>query len=57
MRWGVQSRRRHCRRRRRRRQRLEEIAELSSVRLMYSYDPRMRKLAALLLLQSIPMYM
>jgi hypothetical protein len=32
-------------------------APLSSVRLMYSYGPRMRTLAALLLLQSIPMYM
>ena len=32
-------------------------APLSSVRLMYSYDPHMRTLAALILLQSIPMYM
>ena len=32
-------------------------APLSRVRLMYSYDLRMRTLAALLLLQSIPMYM
>jgi hypothetical protein len=32
-------------------------APLSSVRLMYSYGLRMRTLAALLLLQSIPMYM
>ena len=30
-------------------------APLSSVRLMYSYGPRMHTLAALLLLQSIPM--
>jgi hypothetical protein len=32
-------------------------APLSSVHLMYSYDPHMRTLAALILLQSIPMYM
>ena len=32
-------------------------APLSSVHLMYSYDPHMCTLAALLLLQSIPMYM
>jgi hypothetical protein len=32
-------------------------APLSRVRLMYSYDLRMRTLAALLLLQLIPMYM